>query len=31
VIAADELSVLLAREAAAVGYQVGRLVEHVTR
>jgi len=31
VIAANELSVLLAREAAAVGYQVGRLVEHVTR
>jgi hypothetical protein len=31
VIAADELGVLLAREAAAVGYQVGRLVERVTR
>ena len=31
VIAADELAALLAREAAAVGYQVGRLVEHVTR
>jgi hypothetical protein len=31
VIAADKLDVLLAREAAAVGYQVGRLVEHVAR
>jgi hypothetical protein len=31
VLAADELAALLAREAAAVGYQVGRLVEHVTR
>ncbi len=30
VIAAEELSRMLAREAAAVGYQVGRLVEHVT-
>jgi glycosidase len=30
VIAADELAVRLAREAAAAGYQVGRLVEHVT-
>jgi hypothetical protein len=31
VLAADELAALLAREASAVGYQVGRLVEHVTR
>jgi len=30
VIAADELAARLAREAAAVGYQVGRLVERVT-
>jgi glycosidase len=30
VIAADELAGRLAREAAAVGYQVGRLVERVT-
>ena len=31
VLAADELAAHLAREAAAVGYQVGRLLEHVTR
>jgi hypothetical protein len=30
VIAADELGVLLVREAAGVGYQVGRLVERVS-
>jgi glycosidase len=30
-IAADELNVLLAREAAAMGYQVGRLIDQVTR
>ena len=30
VIAADELATRLADEAAAVGYQVGRLVEQVT-
>jgi hypothetical protein len=30
VVAADELAARLAREAAGVGYQVGRLVEQVT-